>query len=85
MYLIETLSFCLPSFRDRPSVFYFDILKCATSVNVMATALNGFQCPTTQVEAADFIFFCFFNDTEQSTFPGVTEMIIFLSLPKGVR
>ncbi|XP_034747160.1 choline transporter-like protein 4 [Etheostoma cragini] len=33
----------------RPNLFYFDILKCATSVNVMATALNGFQCPTTQV------------------------------------
>uniref|UniRef100_A0A3Q3L4X4 Choline transporter-like protein n=1 Tax=Mastacembelus armatus TaxID=205130 RepID=A0A3Q3L4X4_9TELE len=35
--------------KDRPNVFYFDILKCATSINVMATALNGFQCPTTQV------------------------------------
>uniref|UniRef100_A0A8D3D766 Choline transporter-like protein n=1 Tax=Scophthalmus maximus TaxID=52904 RepID=A0A8D3D766_SCOMX len=35
--------------KGRPSLFYFDILKCATSVNVMATALNGFQCPTTQV------------------------------------
>uniref|UniRef100_A0A8D3D7M9 Choline transporter-like protein n=1 Tax=Scophthalmus maximus TaxID=52904 RepID=A0A8D3D7M9_SCOMX len=34
---------------NKPSLFYFDILKCATSVNVMATALNGFQCPTTQV------------------------------------
>ncbi|XP_032391611.1 choline transporter-like protein 4 [Etheostoma spectabile] len=33
----------------KPNLFYFDILKCATSVNVMATALNGFQCPTTQV------------------------------------
>ncbi|XP_054461835.1 choline transporter-like protein 4 [Anoplopoma fimbria] len=35
--------------KGRPNLFYFDILKCATSVNVMATALNGFQCPTTQV------------------------------------
>ncbi|KAM8767467.1 choline transporter-like protein 4 [Acanthopagrus schlegelii] len=35
--------------KDRPNLFYFDFLKCATSVNVMATALNGFQCPTTQV------------------------------------
>ncbi|XP_015232425.1 PREDICTED: choline transporter-like protein 4 isoform X1 [Cyprinodon variegatus] len=35
--------------KDRPNLFYFDILKCATSVNVMATALNGFQCPTTQI------------------------------------
>ncbi|XP_041810612.1 choline transporter-like protein 4 isoform X2 [Chelmon rostratus] len=32
-----------------PSVLYYDVLKCASSVNVMATALNGFQCPTTQV------------------------------------
>ncbi|XP_061838604.1 choline transporter-like protein 4 [Nerophis lumbriciformis] len=35
--------------KDRPTLLYFDIVKCATSVNVMATALNGFQCPTTQV------------------------------------
>ncbi|XP_070702069.1 choline transporter-like protein 4 [Pempheris klunzingeri] len=35
--------------QDRPNLFYFNILKCASSVNVMATALNGFQCPTTQV------------------------------------
>ncbi|XP_034561496.1 choline transporter-like protein 4 [Notolabrus celidotus] len=35
--------------KDRPNLFYLNILKCATSVNVMATALNGFQCPTTQV------------------------------------
>ncbi|XP_042362815.1 choline transporter-like protein 4 isoform X2 [Plectropomus leopardus] len=35
--------------QGRPSLLYMDILKCATSVNVMATALNGFQCPTTQV------------------------------------
>uniref|UniRef100_A0A8C2XPB5 Choline transporter-like protein n=1 Tax=Cyclopterus lumpus TaxID=8103 RepID=A0A8C2XPB5_CYCLU len=27
--------------EGRPNLFYFDILKCATSVNVMATALNG--------------------------------------------
>lgn len=25
------------------------MIKCATSLNIMATALNGFQCPTTQV------------------------------------
>ncbi|KAM4550667.1 choline transporter-like protein 4 [Fundulus diaphanus] len=35
--------------KDRPNLLYFDILKCATSVNVMATSLNGFQCPTTQI------------------------------------
>uniref|UniRef100_A0A8C7WYL1 Choline transporter-like protein n=1 Tax=Oryzias sinensis TaxID=183150 RepID=A0A8C7WYL1_9TELE len=35
--------------KDKPNLFYFDILKCATSVNVMASALNGLQCPTTQV------------------------------------
>uniref|UniRef100_A0A8C9ZBH6 Choline transporter-like protein n=1 Tax=Sander lucioperca TaxID=283035 RepID=A0A8C9ZBH6_SANLU len=39
-------------FCGQPNLLYFDILKCATSVNVMATALNGFQCPTTQVEKA---------------------------------
>jgi len=52
----KTLSFCLPSLRDKPNVLYFDILKCATSINIMATALNGLQCPTTQVdEAASFL------------------------------
>uniref|UniRef100_A0A669BFZ0 Choline transporter-like protein n=1 Tax=Oreochromis niloticus TaxID=8128 RepID=A0A669BFZ0_ORENI len=35
--------------KDRPNLLYFDILKCAMSVNVMASVLNGFQCPTTQV------------------------------------
>uniref|UniRef100_A0A8C8D4J5 Choline transporter-like protein n=1 Tax=Oncorhynchus tshawytscha TaxID=74940 RepID=A0A8C8D4J5_ONCTS len=30
-------------------VFYFDILKCVTSINIMAATLNGLQCPTTQV------------------------------------
>ncbi|KAM9777117.1 choline transporter-like protein 4 [Syngnathus typhle] len=34
---------------NRPALFYFDILKCATGVNVMAAALNGLQCPTTQI------------------------------------
>uniref|UniRef100_A0A8C9U690 Choline transporter-like protein n=1 Tax=Scleropages formosus TaxID=113540 RepID=A0A8C9U690_SCLFO len=35
--------------KGKPSVFYFDLLKCATATNVMAAALNGLQCPTTQV------------------------------------
>uniref|UniRef100_A0A669E9W1 Choline transporter-like protein n=1 Tax=Oreochromis niloticus TaxID=8128 RepID=A0A669E9W1_ORENI len=38
--------------KDRPNLLYFDILKCAMSVNVMASVLNGFQCPTTQVHTA---------------------------------
>ncbi|KPP58994.1 choline transporter-like protein 4-like [Scleropages formosus] len=35
--------------KGKPSVFYFDLLKCATATNVMAAALHGLQCPTTQV------------------------------------
>ncbi|KAM6959007.1 choline transporter-like protein 4 [Aplochiton taeniatus] len=35
--------------KDLPSLFYFDLLKCATSTNIMAASLNGLQCPTTQV------------------------------------
>ncbi|XP_023265908.1 choline transporter-like protein 4 [Seriola lalandi dorsalis] len=35
--------------KNRPNLLYFNILKCATSINVMASALNGLQCPTTQV------------------------------------
>ncbi|XP_030644929.1 choline transporter-like protein 4 [Chanos chanos] len=34
---------------NKPNVFYFDILKCATATNVMAAALQGLQCPTTQI------------------------------------
>uniref|UniRef100_A0A6Q2YUH5 Choline transporter-like protein n=1 Tax=Esox lucius TaxID=8010 RepID=A0A6Q2YUH5_ESOLU len=30
-------------------VFYYNILKCAASLNVIAATLNGLQCPTTQV------------------------------------
>ncbi|CAM4640095.1 unnamed protein product [Leuciscus chuanchicus] len=35
--------------KDKPSVLYFDIIKCATATNIMAAALQGLQCPTTQV------------------------------------
>uniref|UniRef100_A0A673AAX8 Choline transporter-like protein n=1 Tax=Sphaeramia orbicularis TaxID=375764 RepID=A0A673AAX8_9TELE len=35
--------------KGRSNLLYFDILQCATSLNIMATALKGFQCPTTQV------------------------------------
>ncbi|CAB1334787.1 unnamed protein product, partial [Coregonus sp. 'balchen'] len=35
--------------RDQPRMIYVDILKCATTTNVMAAALGGVQCPTTQV------------------------------------
>ncbi|XP_065140431.1 choline transporter-like protein 4 isoform X2 [Paramisgurnus dabryanus] len=35
--------------RDKPNVMYFDITKCATATNIMAAALNGLQCPTTQI------------------------------------
>lgn len=35
--------------KGRSNLFYMDILKCASSVNVLANPLNGFQCPTTQV------------------------------------
>ncbi|XP_047185956.1 choline transporter-like protein 4 isoform X2 [Scophthalmus maximus] len=35
--------------KDRPNLFYFDILRCVPSVNVMPTTLNGFQCPITKV------------------------------------
>ncbi|KAL4604897.1 choline transporter-like protein 4 isoform X1 [Arapaima gigas] len=35
--------------QGKPNVLYFDLLKCATTTNIMAAALNGLQCPTTQV------------------------------------
>ncbi|XP_036371594.1 choline transporter-like protein 4 [Megalops cyprinoides] len=39
--------------KDKPNVLYFDLLKCATGTNIMAAALNGLQCPTTQVCVKD--------------------------------
>lgn len=50
-------SSCLSSLRGLPNVFYFDMLKCATSVNVVASSLNGIQCPTKQVEKAAGLYF----------------------------
>lgn len=51
IYIVyRVLSFCFLPLRDNPNLFYMNILKCATSINVMASALNGLQCPTTQVE-----------------------------------
>ncbi|XP_061475437.1 choline transporter-like protein 4 [Rhineura floridana] len=34
---------------NKPFLFYFNIMKCATSVNILAAAMNGLQCPTTQI------------------------------------
>ncbi|KAK7124214.1 hypothetical protein R3I94_018546 [Phoxinus phoxinus] len=46
----STGMFCgLGQNKDKPSVLYFDLLKCATATNIMAAALQGLQCPTTQV------------------------------------
>ncbi|CAL8299300.1 unnamed protein product [Lota lota] len=50
----STGSFCgIDQNKGKPNVFYFDLLKCATSTNVIAAALNGLQCPTTQVCVAE--------------------------------
>ncbi|MFT7811348.1 choline transporter-like protein 4 [Arapaima gigas] len=35
--------------KGKPNLLYFDFLKCATATNIMAAALHGLQCPTTQV------------------------------------
>lgn len=71
------------SLRGRPNLFYFDFIKCATSVNVMATALNGFQCPTMQVKNAAFVVS---DDTGRLTVlsqcPSNNHLF---SLPIGVR
>lgn len=50
LQLIDSHSVCLcVCFRDKPNVMYFDIIKCVTGTNIMAAALQGLQCPTTQV------------------------------------
>uniref|UniRef100_A0A8C8SJI8 Choline transporter-like protein n=1 Tax=Pelusios castaneus TaxID=367368 RepID=A0A8C8SJI8_9SAUR len=36
--------------KDKPFVLYFDLLQCVTSVNILAAAMNGLQCPTPQVQ-----------------------------------
>ncbi|XP_062291375.1 choline transporter-like protein 4 [Scomber scombrus] len=56
--------------QDKPNLFYFNILKCATSVNIMASTLNGFQCPTTQV-CVEKCPDDFFAVTVDKYFPGV--------------
>ncbi|XP_044124467.1 choline transporter-like protein 4 [Bufo gargarizans] len=39
--------------KNKPYVLYFDLLKCITGVNILAAAMNGLQCPTTQVCVAE--------------------------------
>uniref|UniRef100_A0A8D0HAQ0 Choline transporter-like protein n=1 Tax=Sphenodon punctatus TaxID=8508 RepID=A0A8D0HAQ0_SPHPU len=34
---------------DKPLVFYFNFISCFTSINTLASAMNGLQCPTPQV------------------------------------
>lgn len=41
----------LSSCRDKPYVFYFNILDCAVSANVISIAQKGLQCPTPQVRS----------------------------------
>nr|XP_056700588.1 choline transporter-like protein 4 [Euleptes europaea] len=35
--------------RNKPFVLYFNMINCITSLNVMAAAMNGLQCPTPQI------------------------------------
>lgn len=35
--------------RNKPFVFYFNMIKCVSSINLMAAAMNGLQCPTPQI------------------------------------
>ncbi|KAK5854984.1 hypothetical protein PBY51_005128 [Eleginops maclovinus] len=62
--------------EGRPNLFYFDFIKCAASVNVMATALNGFQCPTTQV-CVESCPSQFWAVGISSYFPGVSSSDVF--------
>ncbi|KAM9323888.1 choline transporter-like protein 4 [Gastrophryne carolinensis] len=39
--------------KDKPYVLYYDLLKCIGSINILATTMNGLQCPTTQVCVAE--------------------------------
>ncbi|XP_067829949.1 choline transporter-like protein 4 isoform X2 [Heptranchias perlo] len=35
--------------EGKPFVLYFNILKCASANSILVSALNGLQCPTTQI------------------------------------
>ncbi|CAJ0949620.1 unnamed protein product [Ranitomeya imitator] len=35
--------------QDKPYLLYYDLLKCITGTSILASAMNGLQCPTTQV------------------------------------
>uniref|UniRef100_G1KKL2 Choline transporter-like protein n=1 Tax=Anolis carolinensis TaxID=28377 RepID=G1KKL2_ANOCA len=46
----STGSYCgIGGNRDKPFLLYFNLIKCATTVNILAAAMNGLQCPTTQI------------------------------------
>uniref|UniRef100_A0A4W4GLY1 Choline transporter-like protein n=1 Tax=Electrophorus electricus TaxID=8005 RepID=A0A4W4GLY1_ELEEL len=71
--------------QDKPNVFYFNILNCATATNIMAAALNGLQCPTTQVRnTPPCVFVCStyntFSLVTSLTIPPVGTWVLSLSL-----
>nr|XP_060615515.1 choline transporter-like protein 4 [Anolis sagrei ordinatus] len=46
----STGSYCgIGENREKPFLLYFNLIKCATSVNILAAAMNGLQCPTAQI------------------------------------
>ncbi|XP_054834408.1 choline transporter-like protein 4 [Eublepharis macularius] len=46
----STGSYCgIGENSNKPFVLYFNMINCITSLNIMAAAMNGLQCPTPQV------------------------------------
>uniref|UniRef100_A0ABM5FHK6 Choline transporter-like protein n=1 Tax=Pogona vitticeps TaxID=103695 RepID=A0ABM5FHK6_9SAUR len=46
----STGAYCgIGSNSDKPYLLYFNIMKCVMGLNTMVTAMNGLQCPTTQI------------------------------------
>ncbi|KAM8952767.1 choline transporter-like protein 4 [Pelodytes ibericus] len=39
--------------EGKPYVLYYNLLKCITGQNILVSAMNGLQCPTTQVCVAE--------------------------------
>ncbi|XP_073404881.1 choline transporter-like protein 4 isoform X1 [Dendrobates tinctorius] len=35
--------------QNKPYLLYYNLLKCITGTSILASAMNGLQCPTTQV------------------------------------
>uniref|UniRef100_A0A4X2M264 Choline transporter-like protein n=1 Tax=Vombatus ursinus TaxID=29139 RepID=A0A4X2M264_VOMUR len=41
--------------REKPYLYYFNILSCITATNIITATMDGLQCPTTQVRISEVL------------------------------